>query len=166
MVETEIRTPRRKLKTKEMENWKKIAVVLPILVLIVLVIVFLRRLYLSRRRLDSIETSRRTVQSGISKLHLQYDSTNEKKRRTNYYVFRRGGLSVKPLFSWSDYPSLVTEAVEYGWSRFAFTGYMQSLSSSTSTARSVLLGLCSSGDYFHGSRESEAEISWEICMDQ
>ncbi|KAI3922439.1 hypothetical protein MKX01_006128 [Papaver californicum] len=40
---------------------------------------------------------------------------------------------------------------------------MQSLSSSTSTARSVLLGLCSSGDYFHGSRESEAEISWEIC---
>ncbi|RZC45107.1 hypothetical protein C5167_038053 [Papaver somniferum] len=151
-----------------MENWKKIAVVvLPIVLLLVLVIVFLRRLYSSGRRQDRIGTLKHTesLQSGISKLHLQYNSTNDhqKKRRTNYYVFRRGGLPVKPLFSWSDYPSLVTEAVEYGWSRFAFTGYMQSLSSSTSTARSVLLGLCSSGDYFHGSRESEAEISWEIC---
>ncbi|KAI3922440.1 hypothetical protein MKX01_006129, partial [Papaver californicum] len=72
-----------------MEKWKKIAVVvLPIVVLIVLVIVFLRRLYSSRRRQNSIETLRRTVQSGITKLHLQYDSTNghQKKRRTNYYV--------------------------------------------------------------------------------
>ncbi|OVA11253.1 B30.2/SPRY domain [Macleaya cordata] len=111
-----------------------------------------------------------SLQSGIAKLQLQYEANDhknfanyhhlldlEKKRRTNYYVFRRG-LSVKPLFSWADHPSLVSEAVEHGWSRFAFTGGF--MSSSSSSTRSVLLGLCVSGDQ---GKESKAEISWEVC---
>lgn len=110
---------------------------------------------------SSIRTER--LQSGIIKLHhlhhhhqhqneVEFDS----KRNGNYYMFRRG-VSGKPLFNWSDHPSLITDAVENGWSRFAFMGYMSSPST-----RSRLLGLCSVGDL---RRESEPETSWEICQE-
>ncbi|KAK9028722.1 hypothetical protein V6N11_025869 [Hibiscus sabdariffa] len=56
-------------------------------------------------------------QEGIASLH-QFDLDN--KRKGNYYVFRRG-VSAKPLFSWADHPSLITDAVENGWSIFGFT---------------------------------------------
>ncbi|KAG2666304.1 hypothetical protein I3760_15G051900 [Carya illinoinensis] len=74
------------------------------------------------------------------------------RRRGNQYGFSRG-VSVKPLFSWADHPSLVNDAVENGWSQFAFTG------NKSSTTRSTLLGLCAVGDQ---GIETEAEMTWEV----
>lgn len=104
------------------------------------------------------------LQSGIAKLRqegfVRHQIDYDTKTKGNYYMFRHG-VSGKPLFSWADHPTLITDAVENGWSRFAFTGY---LSSSASSARSStrLLGMCAAGD---PRRESEPETSWEICQD-
>lgn len=114
-----------------------------------------------------------TLETGIAKLHLQQegqghglnhhhqlDHVASKKTGNNYYMYRRGvsGKS-SPLFSWSDHPSSVTDAVENGWSRFAFaTTYM----SSPSTRSRRLLGLCAVGE--HRVRETEPEIGWEVCQ--
>ena len=118
--------------------------------------------------LDQTSTTRtERLQSGIIKLHqqegLHHHNHNhhqvefDNRRMGNYYMFRRG-VSGKPLFSWSDHPSLITDAVENGWSRFAFTGYM----SSSPSTRSRLLGLCTVGDL---KREVEPKTSWEICQE-
>jgi hypothetical protein len=109
---------------------------------------------------DTIRSNRSaSLQDGIAKLHqgsLHHQPDQlETKRRGNYYVFRRGVLT-RPLFNWADHPVLITEAVENGWSRFGFTSYMSSPST-----RSSLLGLCAAGDY---GRETDTEISWEICQ--
>ncbi|KAG6786494.1 hypothetical protein POTOM_008098 [Populus tomentosa] len=109
---------------------------------------------------DTLTTNRgASLQDGIAKLHqgsLHHQPDQlETKRRGNYYVFRRGVLT-RPLFNWADHPVLITEAVENGWSRFGFTSYMSSPST-----RSSLLGLCAAGDY---GRETDTEISWEICQ--
>lgn len=92
------------------------------------------------------------VQKAVS-VHHQPDFSDG-KRRGNQHVFPRGS-SVKPLFSWADYPSLINDAVENGWSQFAFTG-----TTSTPT-RSTLLGLCAVVE--HG-KETEADINWEVCQ--
>ncbi|KAF8377580.1 hypothetical protein HHK36_030962 [Tetracentron sinense] len=151
-----------------MQEWIKVAVaVLPVVILFVLVLVLLRQCCSSKGHREFINQRRTTtegLQPGITKLHLAYDANNhknlkslhhefdiDKKSRPNYHVFRRG-VSAKPLFSWADHPSLVSEAVEHGWSRFAFTGYMPSPST-----RPSLLGLCAVGD-----QGRETEISWEV----
>lgn len=91
---------------------------------------------------------------GISKI--------ESRPRSNHPVFRRGS-STKPLFNWSDHPSLITDAVENGWSRFAFTAHVSSQST-----RSTLLGCV--GDLHHHHhhhnqqhhRDTQVEITWEV----
>ncbi|KAI9200938.1 hypothetical protein LWI28_015447 [Acer negundo] len=106
-----------------------------------------------------------SLQAGIAQLHQEslhhnrLDNFDAKRRgNNNYYVFRRGVVSSKPLFNWADHPSLITDAVENGWSRFGFTNY----SSSPSSARSSLLsGLCAVGDY---GRETQTDITWEVCQ--
>lgn len=134
-----------------------------------LLLVLIWRCYCFReRRRNSTEVNVETtgirndqsLQEGIAKLH-QRSTTHhqleqlDSRRRPNYYVFRRG-VSAIPLFNWADYPSLITDAVENGWSRFGFTGYMSSPST-----RSSLLGLCAAGDF--GS-EADTEITWEVCQ--
>lgn len=78
------------------------------------------------------------------------------------------GVSGKTLFNWSDHPSLALDAVENGWSRFAFTGFNTTFMSSSSkpTGGLLSLGACGSASGDHGTEESEseAEISWEICQ--
>lgn len=74
----------------------------------------------------------------------------------HHYVFRRG-VSAKPLFSWSDHPSLIIDAVENEWSRFGFTPY----NISSSTRSSSLLGLCAAVDFVRG---NDVELSWEVCQ--
>ncbi|XP_010263457.1 PREDICTED: uncharacterized protein LOC104601722 [Nelumbo nucifera] len=156
-----------------MQRWSKVAVAaFPVAVLAVFLIVFLRRWCSSKGDrtgiTDTAETRPRSLQSAIAKLHLANDRDSRRhfpnfhhhhhhdldsKRRTNYYVFRRGVLA-KPLFSWADHPWLVTEAVEHGWSRFAFTANLSSPST-----KSSLLGLCAVGDQ---GRERDVDISWEV----
>ncbi|TYI21230.1 hypothetical protein ES332_A06G023100v1 [Gossypium tomentosum] len=93
----------------------------------------------------------------IRKWCLHKESTEGKDMvADHHYVFRRG-ISAKPLFSWSDHPSLITDAVENGWSRFGFTPY----NISSSTRSSSLLGLCAAVDFLRG---NDVELSWEICQ--
>ncbi|TYH11914.1 hypothetical protein E1A91_A06G022100v1 [Gossypium mustelinum] len=93
----------------------------------------------------------------IRKWCLHKESTEGKDMvADHHYVFRRG-VSAKPLFSWSDHPSLITDAVENGWSRFGFTPY----NISSSTRSSSLLGLCAAVDFLRG---NDVELSWEICQ--
>lgn len=105
--------------------------------------------------LQSVENSQQ--QSGSRTVTLHHQSESEGRRRLSNFYPR--GVSPKPLFSWDDSPSLVNDAVENGWTQFAFTDYM-SLSSPTS--RSRLLGLCTAGEI--EKEIAEAEISWEVSQ--
>lgn len=99
-----------------------------------------------------------TIENGIVRLHQLHQESSTK--RTNYYVFRRG-VSSKPLFSWADNPALVTDAVENGWSRFAFTNYACYIASPSVRSARTLLGVCAAGDQVN---EMGVEISWEVCQ--
>lgn len=78
----------------------------------------------------------------------------------NLHVSQRA-TSSKTLFNWADNPELVTDAIENGWSRFAFTEYISSSSSLRSSR--FLLGSCASGDATEGDVD-DVEISWEVCQ--
>ncbi|XP_042490676.1 uncharacterized protein LOC122070560 [Macadamia integrifolia] len=150
-----------------MQGWAKVTVAAPsAVVAIILLIVFIWRFCYSRRLTritDTTKTRGKTFQSGIATLHLANDSKDRKslpvfhhpdsKGKPNFCVLRHGVLP-KSFFSWADHPRLVSEAVEYGWSRFAFTAH-----TSSPSTRSNLLGLCAAGDQV---RETEALISWEV----
>lgn len=130
-----------------------------------LLIVFIWRWRCNRHRKDFVDANQTTPESLQTRIPQQLHQQNgpsphnhldlDSKRRGNYYVFRRG-VSAKPLFNWADHPELVTDAVENGWSRFGFTTYMSSPST-----RSSLLGICAVGDY---GRETQADISWDVCQ--
>lgn len=149
------------------------AVVLPIALLLPLFFMILRRCCSSKGVMNSIETTRianseEGLQSGIPKFHFAYETKNQDsaaskhrhdldyKKRSNYYILQRE-LSMKPIFSWADHPTLVSEAVEHGWSRFAFSGHNMS----SPSTRSKLLALCVSGDQV---RDNGADISWEVSL--
>ncbi|XVE55850.1 hypothetical protein DITRI_Ditri03aG0190500 [Diplodiscus trichospermus] len=131
--------------------------------LVILLVVFICRWCNHKDRRNIVDENRaartENFQDGIARLHqasLHHHQLDlDSKRRGNYYVFRRG-VSAKPLFNWADHPSLITDAVENGWSRFGFTGYMSSPST-----RSSLLGLCAAGDVGRG---NDVEINWEVSQ--
>lgn len=144
-----------------------------------LLLVFILRWCYHRKRRNFVEPSSLTRMTTLHQAHHNHHQNNNtihhpfdqasKTRSNNYFVLRRG-ISETPLFSWADHPSLAADAVENGWSRFAFTAYKTHISSSPSK-RSALLGVCASGDHnnhnnsIHGVRESESEIiSWEVCQ--
>ncbi|KAM7517047.1 hypothetical protein LguiA_006630 [Lonicera macranthoides] len=106
-------------------------------------------------RADSLQTGIIRLQH-MTTLH-HHLNQDQNKKRPNYQIFRRG-VSSKPLFNWYDNPSLVTDAVENGWSRFAFTTYTSS--PSIRSARS-LLGVCGTGDQ---TIDTQVDISWEVCQ--
>ncbi|KAK9054330.1 hypothetical protein SSX86_025408 [Deinandra increscens subsp. villosa] len=68
------------------------------------------------------------------------------------------GSPRKTLFNWSDNPALITDAVENGWSRFAFTDYT---SSSSVRSNRFLSATCVDGP---GGDEDDVEINWEVCQ--
>ncbi|CAO2833969.1 unnamed protein product [Amaranthus hypochondriacus] len=84
------------------------------------------------------------------------------KKRPNYQLFGRG-LSTKSIFNWSDHPALIRDAVENGWSRFAFTTYAPYPTMKSSLFSSLRV----TGDNYTQNREihNEVEESWEIGMD-
>lgn len=151
----------------KMQGWLKITLAaVSSGILVSLLIMVVRRACCPgrRRRGDRLEERRGSeivedVQAGggVSQLHhvsLHHLDRNGTKK-TNYYVFRRGP-STKPFFSWADHPSLVTDAVENGWSQFGFTAYTPSPSVRSARA---LLGPCGTGD--HGD-QTAVKISWEV----
>ncbi|KAF5955584.1 hypothetical protein HYC85_008440 [Camellia sinensis] len=131
-------------------------------VLVLLVFLFRRYSSSKQQKANSIQEPNRekteTLQTGIAKLHHHASLDLDNKRKPNYYVFRRDVSISKQLFSWADHPSLITDAVENGWSRFAFATSYTSSPSIRST-RSTLLGACAAGDR---GREMEVDISWEV----
>ncbi|GMH04009.1 hypothetical protein Nepgr_005848 [Nepenthes gracilis] len=143
-----------------------------IAVLATILILLLRRRCVSKDHAQVTEATSRETQSvqsaGALKTHhhqshhhpanfdLHLESGGIKRSRPNYYVFRRGS-STRPLFNWADQPALITDAVENGWSRFAFTNNHML---SPLTRSSSLLGLRATGDHV---RESmQVEMSWEV----
>ncbi|PIN26146.1 hypothetical protein CDL12_01101 [Handroanthus impetiginosus] len=118
-----------------------------ILMLLLLLILqrFLHPKIRARVVISDIAEIGQNLQDGISMVyHLDKDGS---KKTNNYYVF-----------SWTDNPSLVTDAVENGWSRFAFTTFVSS--SSVKSSRS-LLGACTANDQENRVYDN-VEISWEI----
>ncbi|CAL1395970.1 unnamed protein product [Linum trigynum] len=156
--------------------WEHALLLISSLLLTSILIMFICRYYCFKRptRTDSIlDPAPRspTLQAGIAKLHHRVaDAADpilhppveflDSKRRGNYYVFKRGP-SARPLFNWADHPSLITDAVENGWSRFGFVSPPPSLPVSGSVRNSMLLGLCAAaGDY----NPAPPEISWEVSQ--
>ncbi|XP_027093364.1 uncharacterized protein [Coffea arabica] len=147
-----------------MFEWLQAAIVAACIVAFVLIIVIIKRCFCSNRKRREIlggneETVPQRLESGTAKLHhvSLHHLDRDGSKRTNYYVFRRG-LSTRPFFNWADHPSLVTDAVENGWSRFAFTTFTPSPSARSTRS---LLGPCATGDH---DRQMEVEISWEVCQ--
>ncbi|KAK4722739.1 hypothetical protein R3W88_012972 [Solanum pinnatisectum] len=134
-----------------MEEWLKISfVAVSSVILVIILITIIKRRCCPRKPDQSNSSKKQTqnLQNGISKLHHHHVSVHDVTNK--YYVVKQG-------FNWSDHPSLVTEAVENGWSRFAFTSFAPS-SSIRSSARSIL-GSCGGGGV------GENDMSWEICQD-
>ncbi|KAE8682769.1 C2H2-like zinc finger protein isoform 1 [Hibiscus syriacus] len=144
-----------------MPEWTIVAVAaVAVGILLILLVVFIRRWCYRKDIDDNRAVGTENFQDGIARLnqaslHHHHQIDLDSKRRGNYYVFRRG-VSAKPLFNWADHPSLITDAVENGWSRFGFTNYMSSPST-----RSSLLGLCAAGDFGRG---NDVEVNWEVCL--
>ncbi|KAG4931612.1 hypothetical protein JHK82_048721 [Glycine max] len=106
-----------------------------------------------------------SLQAGIARLHQQPTiyhqfADHKNKNKGNFYVFHNGVSRRGHLFNWDDHPYLLVDAVENGWSRFAFTNYKSNMPSPSKRSTSTLLGACAAGEY---GRETEAEISWEVC---
>lgn len=147
-----------------MEDWLQATLVAASVgILVIFIIVIIHRCLCPRKKKETTRPDpiqNQNLQTGMSKLqqvslhHLDRDGSN--KRTTNYYVFRRG-FSTKPFFNWSDHPSLITDAVENGWSRFAFTTYTSSPSIRSAMS---LLGPCG-GDQERG---TDVEINWEVSQ--
>ncbi|XP_028772572.1 uncharacterized protein LOC114729705 [Neltuma alba] len=134
-----------------MREWVHVAVVAGSLGCVsTLLLVWIWRWCYHKQRKTFVEPV--SLQSGITRLH-----------QGNYHEFG-GGDSRKPLFNWSDHPSLAADAVENGWSRFGFSGYKTCVSSPPKRTGLLGLGVCGSASGDHGSEEIEAEISWEMCQ--
>ncbi|KAI3460204.1 hypothetical protein Pfo_016867 [Paulownia fortunei] len=131
-------------------------------ILVLVLLLILQRCFHPKTRTDiAIADAEigQNLQNGIARLHQaspHHNLDRDGSKKTNYYVFQHG-VSTEPFFSWADHPSLVTDAVENGWSRFAFTTFMSS--PSVKSARS-LLGVCAASDHGNG---INVEIGWEVC---
>ncbi|XP_073126063.1 uncharacterized protein [Henckelia pumila] len=125
-------------------------------ILLLILVLILRRCFRTRTNAAISDDERgQSLQSGISRLHqMNHDLERDASKKTNYYALRHGVSAKKPIFSWADHPSLITDAVENGWSRFAFTTLISS--PSVKSAKS-LLGVCAAGDPI------DVEIGWEVC---
>ncbi|CAH2070551.1 unnamed protein product [Thlaspi arvense] len=149
--------------------------VLSVLVLSSVLVVFIRRWCCLRRPESSIALNEaspirsNSFRTKISKLHqtslIHQLDTSDIKRRGNinsYYAScspATRGFPLKPgLFTWTDHPALVTEAVENGWIRFGFAVHALAPSVFGSSPRSNLRGICRTAR----SEDSGVVITWEV----
>ncbi|KAK4434402.1 hypothetical protein Salat_0603000 [Sesamum alatum] len=103
-------------------------------ILVLLMLLVLQRCFhpKTRRLVVVADTERgRNLQTAVSRLHQvrpYHDNLDrDDSKNTNFSVSRHGAVPTEePFFSWADHPSLVTDAVENGWPRFAFTTLMSS----------------------------------------
>ncbi|KAJ4966744.1 hypothetical protein NE237_018593 [Protea cynaroides] len=150
-----------------MQVWVQVtAAALSAATVVIILLLFIWRFRYSRRLTritDTTKTRGQGLQSGIMELHLANESRDRRslagfhhldsKRRANFSMFRHG-VSQKTPFRWADHPWLVSETIEFGWSKFAFMAYTPSPST-----RSNLLSLCVAGDQ---GGETEANTCWEV----
>ncbi|XP_071712693.1 uncharacterized protein [Rutidosis leptorrhynchoides] len=99
--------------------------------------------------------------AGIFLFLLFFFFRNPKPQTTKTLTVSKYETPSKQLFSWSDNPSLVTDAIENGWSRFAFTDYV---SSTSVRSNRFLRPSCVAGDDVSCGHDDEMEISWEVCQ--
>ncbi|CAL0322475.1 unnamed protein product [Lupinus luteus] len=127
-------------------------------VLTLLIVFIFRWCHKKKDHINFVEPNTLTrmeiFQSRISRLH-QFERSRSKD---NFYVLH----GKKRLFNWADHPYLAADAIENGWSRFAFMDYKSCISSSTTSKRSTLLGVYEDDDHRRG---NEAGISWEMCQE-
>ncbi|GAA0152637.1 hypothetical protein LIER_11067 [Lithospermum erythrorhizon] len=154
-----------------MLRWLEIGLVAAsiVLVFVILLSFILHRVFHKKKHaVDDVnlQESGQNFETGISRLpHVSIHDTSidqdnlnfTKKKTSNYFVLRRGFSGKNSLFSWQDHPSLVADAVENGWSSFAFSPII-----SSSQSRS-LLGSCVVSEN-QSIRDMDIETSWEICQ--
>lgn len=145
-----------------MIEWLHVALIVVSAGFLALILFLVIRRWIRRRSNPAASDAERgqNLQSGIARLHQvsphhhQFDG--EASKKSSYGLLRRGGggsSAAKPAFSWADHPSLVTDAVENGWSRFAFAAPPVQPSPSVKS----LLASCAAAT------GSGAEIGWEVC---
>ncbi|XP_057794443.1 uncharacterized protein LOC131010799 [Salvia miltiorrhiza] len=141
-----------------MIGWLHAALIAVSAAFLALVLFLIIRRWARPRSNDAAAERGQNLQSGIARLHQVSPHHHHLDAKASYQLFRRGAPP-KPAFSWADHPSLVTDAVEHGWPRFAFTAVAVQSSPSVRSARS-LLGACATGD--HGG-DRGVEVGWEVC---
>ncbi|KAL2242103.1 uncharacterized protein LOC105159281 [Sesamum indicum] len=138
-----------------------------VVILVLLLLLILQRCFHPKpQRIFVVSDTERgqSLQTAISRLHQvrpHHDNLDrDDSKKTNFSVSRHGVVPTEaPFFSWADHPSLVTDAVENGWPRFAFTTLLSS--PSVKSARS-LVGVCAGGSALHGNGINVG-IGWEVC---
>ncbi|XP_008776529.2 uncharacterized protein LOC103696623 [Phoenix dactylifera] len=159
-----------------MRPWIKIlapALAAATILLLVAILVFWcrrrrRRRLVSKTTPQFLETGTKSknesLQAALAKLHLSYKSRSSSKSGLRFQHLHHHHndhhpvvAGQQPPFKWDDHPRLITEAVENGWSRFAFTS-RPSLPSARPTP-SPLWGLCAICD-----GGTPVETDWEVPL--
>ncbi|KAL3840426.1 hypothetical protein ACJIZ3_025017 [Penstemon smallii] len=141
-----------------MIKWLHLSLIVAAGILILVLLVILKRFYHSKTRKTFVVSDAergQTLQNGITRLHQvspHHNLDRDASRESNT------AQSKKPLFNWNDHPSLITDAVENGWTQFSFTTFMSS-SPSVKSTKANLFGVCSSGDQISN---INVEINWEV----
>ncbi|GFQ00765.1 protein ssh4 [Phtheirospermum japonicum] len=154
-----------------MAKWSHIIppVAICAVILAFILVTILKRCFRPKNIVSSEMERVQSLQNGIARLHQvsplhhhhhhHHMDRESSKKTANYYLFRRGVLTKNPSFCWADHPSLVTDAVENGWSRFAFTTIVSSSPSMSVKSAKALFGACATGN-----EKTNLEISWEVCQ--
>ncbi|GER29954.1 protein ssh4 [Striga asiatica] len=129
-----------------MVNWLHVSLAIAFTsIFILILLVILQKCFHPKTRPNAVVSdpnrNPNSFQNGISRLH-QITS----RKASNYYFLQKEFSAESPaFFNWVDHPSLLADAVENGWSRFAF----RTLTSSPSVK--PVFG------------PSDVEIGWEVC---
>lgn len=98
------------------------------------------------------------IHAGINKFHLSYKSGSSARRSLRFHHLNHHhhtpAMPPPSPFNWDEHPRLITEAVETGWPRFAFS------SSAPRSSSGPLWNFCPACD--GGEGRGVAETDWEV----